>query len=373
MGRARLCGTDSCLPRLPDVVPQTPVHRSRRSNRVRRLDSGLWSEFDLAGGAATNPADGRPVPARAGRRTRRLEVRRSAAELESGTADLDVRCSGPSRGTGGSPACPRRRRRPRGHRHDRRRGAGHGRAAVPGPPGHPVQRRRAGGTVRTGTTGSSPGTPSTGAATSVIGTAGRRHSGGPPTSPAGRLPGRARRGTAAGTPAAREARSASGGSWPADFAHVRRRVRLLLPGRCDELDDRSGKPVHADGMPVSAATWPDPLLPWTRARQPPAYQPRRGPLLGRPPRRGSAVSRVPGAADRPTGAESSPRQRSPIVNEQHRTPTPTYAIPSSPRGCRSTATPPSPPSSWPTAPGRTRSPRRPRAGAPSTCATATRR
>ena len=38
--------------------------------------------------------------------------------------------------------------------------------------------------------------------------------------------------------------------------------------------------------------------------------------------------------------------------------TPTYAIPSSPRGCRSTATRPSPPSSWPTAPGPTRSPRR---------------
>jgi hypothetical protein len=35
-----------------------------------------------------------------------------------------------------------------------------------------------------------------------------------------------------------------------------------------------------------AATWPEALLPWGRARQPPAYPPRRGPLLGRPPRRG---------------------------------------------------------------------------------------
>jgi hypothetical protein len=28
--------------------------------------------------------------------------------------------------------------------------------------------------------------------------------------------------------------------------------------------------------------WADALLPWARARQPPAYPPRRGPLLGRP-------------------------------------------------------------------------------------------
>jgi hypothetical protein len=41
---------------------------------------------------------------------------------------------------------------------------------------------------------------------------------------------------------------------------------------------------------------PEALLPWVRARQPPAYQPRRGPLLGRPPRRGVRAS--PGAADR---------------------------------------------------------------------------
>ncbi|MCF6513835.1 helix-turn-helix transcriptional regulator [Blastococcus sp. MG754427] len=52
------------------------------------------------------------------------------------------------------------------------------------------------------------------------------------------------------------------------------------------------------------------LLPWRRARQPPAYPPRRGPLLGRPPRRGVLAS--PASADRP-GARAHPPRTAPAT------------------------------------------------------------
>ena len=42
----------------------------------------------------------------------------------------------------------------------------------------------------------------------------------------------------------------SGGFLAGEFAARPRRVRLHLPAGCDELDDRSGRPVHAEGLPV---------------------------------------------------------------------------------------------------------------------------
>jgi transcriptional regulator with XRE-family HTH domain len=79
------------------------------------------------------------------------------------------------------------------------------------------------------------------------------------------------------------ARSRTRGHAP---AHPGARNSTSANGRCTRST------AHVGAMSA------DPLLPWQRARQPPAYPPRRGPLLGRPPRRGDCA--FPGAcADRP--------------------------------------------------------------------------
>ncbi len=88
---------------------------------------------------------------------------------------------------------------------------------------------------------------------------------------------------ATGVPAPR---SASSGSSPESFSRHRRRLHLHLPSRMRRTRRSVRSPVHAAGCPCSCRRRPEPLLPWGRARQPPAYEPRRGPLLGRPPRRG---------------------------------------------------------------------------------------
>ena len=174
---------------------------------------------------------------------------------------------------------------------------------------------RAGGTVRIGTTVNSPGTRSTATA---------------------------RRGTvpASGTAPPTTISCPQPGDSPQERAATRRREylrrraeerqRAFLAGEFRHLDvgftcscppalRRARRPLRKArpraGTARAAATWPEPLLPLTRARQPPAYRPRRGPLLGRPPRRG--VPRVPGAADRPPGAEHSPRLRSLPVSTDH--------------------------------------------------------
>ena len=36
-----------------------------------------------------------------------------------------------------------------------------------------------------------------------------------------------------------------------EFAHVREAFTCTCPGACDDVDDRSGKPVHADGCPCN--------------------------------------------------------------------------------------------------------------------------
>ena len=95
----------------------------------------------------------------------------------------------------------------------------------------------------------------------------------------------------------------------------RRQLHLLLPTRAATSSTTAPESPSTRRDARAAATWPEPLLPLTRARQPPAYRPRRGPLLGRPPRRG--VRRVPGAADRTPGAEHSPRLRSLPVSTDH--------------------------------------------------------
>ena len=65
------------------------------------------------------------------------------------------------------------------------------------------------------------------------------------------------------------------------------------PAACDDLDDRSGGGRSTRRNAPVTATWPDRCY-RCPARQPLVYQPRRGPLLGRPPRRGDRAS--PGAS-----------------------------------------------------------------------------
>ena len=240
-------------------------------------------------------------------------------------------------------------------RHGRRtRCATMGGPPVSRPPGHPVTATRAGGTARTGTTASSPGTRSTATATrrdecrDRDGTPEDHHVRQPGDSPAGA----GRRAAAASTaPAGR--RNASARFLAGEFAARPTRLRLHLPARAATSSTTAPASPSTPRTARAAATWPDPLLPWARARQPPAYPPRRGPLLGRPPRRGFRAFPAPLTAP----PELSPaRARGAPDREQQPSSTRTYAIPSSPRGCRSTATRPSPPSSWPTAPGPTRSP-----------------
>ena len=118
--------------------------------------------------------------------------------------------------------------------------------SVPCPPGHPVRRR--GLVARSGALFAAgplvhlrprPGTPRRSAGPS-------RHAGRPPAPAAGGLPGRAR--------AARRqaARRRSTRNWSAVEARGRQPAEPFVctcPPECDELDDRSGPPVHAAACP----------------------------------------------------------------------------------------------------------------------------
>jgi transcriptional regulator with XRE-family HTH domain len=77
----------------------------------------------------------------------------------------------------------------------------------------------------------------------------------------------------------REQRFLAGG-----FSHIDVGFTCTCPSACDELDIGEPRCTRPDAR--VRATSAEPLLPWGCARQPPAYEPRRGPLLGRPPRRG---------------------------------------------------------------------------------------
>jgi len=88
-------------------------------------------------------------------------------------------------------------------------------------------------------------------------------------------------------------RSTNGPSSPESCARWTSRSRAPARRRATTSTTARGGRSTRRNAPVTA-TWPDPLLPLPRARQPPAYQPRRGPLLGRPPRRGDRAS--PGAS-----------------------------------------------------------------------------
>ena len=248
---------------------------------------------------------GGPVAAGVGRGLRHLPVGGRAAWR---TADGDA-AGGRARPSGGAwPAAAGAARCATASRcapHERRRGARHGptggfrRTWTRGTP------RRTGGTVRSATAGPSPGTRSTGRRSpgrgtgAVDGTPDDHQRPQPGDSPQDRRRAAARR---ALRRAAEECDASAG----------RRRSR---PGSATALprapSSRTGRdrPRHADGaVPVR------PLLQvrlrrgaarcyrGRRARQPPAYPPRRGPLLGRPPRRG--IRAFPAPADRPAYRQS---------------------------------------------------------------------